>query len=288
MHSLNNFVAACVVWYKPSAVCSVVNNVLSYSDFVGKVYIVDNSDTDNSALADAISNAVYINLMTNTGIANALNVGLEKALTDGFEWCMTMDQDSRWEEKEIIKYLNHIPRLENSKIKNLFPKIFRPVSYSAIDILVRKVVKKNETYETIVQQDDRWITSGNIVNLKVWKSLGEFNKLLFIDEVDFDYCARYSETMYESLSCNDVILNHQIGNSQVLQIFGKKNPRLFYQIRNRIYIMRKYPKYAKKYSYNVYEIAKFTLKQILISGSLSEFVKRCKIARAAIRAAYQI
>ena len=286
-HSMT-LIAACVIWYNPRQVQGVLNNVLSYSDKVGKIYIIDNSESNNCELAAGIENSEYISLMRNTGIANALNVGLARALEDGYEWCMTMDQDSRWEKTEVDKYLSRLPQDDKSEIKNLFPSIRCPVKYSARGIMINKITHRKQEYEILRQQADRWICSGNVVNLKVWKKIGGFNAQLFIDEVDFDYCARYVKTPYKSLPCNDVVLDHQVGAGQKLKIFGLDNPRLFYQIRNRKYMMYRYPDYAEKYLYNKASLSKFIIKQILLSGSIKIVIERCKIAIDALKAAEKL
>ena len=111
MKNLN--LCAVVVLFNPQSLEKPVSNVNSYSKFLHKVYIVDNSECDNSNIAKEIQNAVYIPLKKNTGIANALNVGCELAIKDGFEFCMTMDQDSVWEETELKKYIEKISENKN-------------------------------------------------------------------------------------------------------------------------------------------------------------------------------
>ena len=68
----------------------------------------DNSFTDNSTLAAECLNSLYIPNRSNMGIAKATNIGCQKALSDGFKWIMTMDQDSSWDFEELNKYLKLI------------------------------------------------------------------------------------------------------------------------------------------------------------------------------------
>lgn len=51
---------------------------------------------------------IYIPLFENTGIARALNIGCEKALSDGFSWGMTMVQDSFWNLNQLKNYITEI------------------------------------------------------------------------------------------------------------------------------------------------------------------------------------
>lgn len=49
-------IVAVVVWYNPQK--NFVDNILSYSKYVSRVYIIDNSKNDNTVLAEKIENAV--------------------------------------------------------------------------------------------------------------------------------------------------------------------------------------------------------------------------------------
>lgn len=132
---------ALVVWFNPEKLENPLERIRSYSSFVEKVYIVDNSEKDNSFLASKIENAIYIPLMKNTGIAHALNVGLKKAIADGFEWCITMDQDSVWEKEEIQKYIK-IAEENKNEYQNFSPAIRGKFYPSLLGIIKRKLLHK--------------------------------------------------------------------------------------------------------------------------------------------------
>ena len=84
--------ASVVVFYNPSD--DNINNINAYKNIVDRVYVVDNSDDDIVRLKDD-KVIKYIKLGQNLGIAKALNVGAEHAIADGYEWLLTMDQDSK-------------------------------------------------------------------------------------------------------------------------------------------------------------------------------------------------
>ena len=265
MKNLN--LCAVVVWFNPQSLEKPVSNVNSYSKFLHKVYIVDNSECDNSNIAKEIQNAVYIPLKKNTGIANALNVGCELAIKDGFEFCMTMDQDSVWEETELKKYIEKISENKN-EFQNFSPVLKYSSLYSFTENLKHLLFHSKQKEFFDFQFSDRWITSGSVLNLNVWEELGKFNTELFIDEVDFDYCARFSERGFKNLCLSDVILNHNLGaQKKVLFInYGAHSDfRLYYQIRNLLYMCRVYPAYTYKYKYKYKcKLIKLTLKIILL------------------------
>lgn len=145
------------VWYNPDETC--LSNILTYSSFVETCYIIDNSDNDNSQLTNSINNAVYLPNLDNLGIAKALNIGCSNAIKDGFEWCVTMDQDSSWSNEQFEKYLCIVSSLTSDRCVSFVPNIS---------------VSKNSEEVIKVNKD---ITSGNIIKLSVWKKLVLFTNL---------------------------------------------------------------------------------------------------------------
>ena len=102
---------AVVVLYNP--VKNVLENIKTYSPVVNKVYVIDNSTNVDEELVKLIQkeikNLEYVSLNGNQGIAKALNVGLKKAIDDKADYCLTMDQDSKFptdEIENIKKYLD--------------------------------------------------------------------------------------------------------------------------------------------------------------------------------------
>lgn len=274
-------ICAVVVWFNSVRLKNIISDVDSYASKIGKVYIVDNSDSDNSSLAGQIKNAVYIPLLKNTGIANALNVGCERAIEDGFEWCMTMDQDSEWKSNELKKYLSVI-EANSTEFQNFSPTLKYDSPYSLTGNLKHKLScsEKKEFFD--YQFDDRWITSGSVMSLLVWEKLGKFNAELFIDEVDFDYCARFSQCGMKNLCCDNVFLNHKLGETKKFLFFNTgvhSDFRFYYQIRNCIYMKKKYPEYTRKYK-GRYSAIKQIVKTILLNPLKAiSYINQFRIAK---------
>jgi glycosyltransferase involved in cell wall biosynthesis len=56
----------------------------------------------------------------NLGIAKALNQGCKKALELNYDWALTMDQDSRWDDREdLLHYLDRTEKLFLYEDKNI-------------------------------------------------------------------------------------------------------------------------------------------------------------------------
>ena len=81
-----------VVLYNPDNIERVQSSLQSIFQQVNAVYVFDNSTKENNIIFSA--NTTYMTEHENKGIAYALNRIMEKAQSEGYEWLVTMDQDS--------------------------------------------------------------------------------------------------------------------------------------------------------------------------------------------------
>ena len=109
-----------------------MQNALSYAWYFDQIFIqifiVDNTEGDNSRIASQIPNAVYIPNGKNLGIAKALNQVIKAALSENakgrdYRWVMTMDQDSAWDHDQLEKYIRVCIKMsgEDAAIKSFSP-----------------------------------------------------------------------------------------------------------------------------------------------------------------------
>ena len=267
----HNF-CALAVWYNPTQ--DYVQNALSYASHFPQIFIVDNSEGDNSSLASQIPNAVYISNGKNLGIARALNQGIEAALSENskgrdYRWVMTMDQDSAWDKEQLEKYIALCIQQsgQDEAIKSFSPigRNVSSVNHSTLGLWKRKLYKliTRKEYKEKMQLGsvDRTLTSGNVIEIEAWQKVGRFDEVLFIDEVDHDFCYRLREAGFKILK-SEIVMQHQIqdgGKRTFLPYdFSKGSPmRLFYIFRNMFFVIKKYPWAAKQFHYkaNVLKLA---------------------------------
>lgn len=134
--------------------------------------------------------------MENQGIAKALNQLASEAQKGGFDWILTLDQDSVAPSniiEEFEKYTN-----------NLNTGMLCPV---ICDRNKGVVVEAKDNYKEI----DECITSGSLLNIKAWRKIGGFDESMFIDGVDFDICYRLRKNGYKILCIQSVVLLHELG-----------------------------------------------------------------------------
>lgn len=223
--------AGVVVLYNPGR--DVVENIKTYIEDLDVLYAIDNSSKNNS---DVISfeKIEYIPLMENKGIAEALNIAADKAINNGYKYLVTMDQDSKFHSnglREMKLFIENDIHRENVGIYSPFHKtaISDPVP--------------NEAYSSPLVI----MTSGNIINLNIYKKIEGFKSWMFIDCVDFEYGLNLRKHGYDIKRINTIFLEHELGNYEIKKIFGRKvicdnhGPlRRYYIVRNSFYLYDMY------------------------------------------------
>lgn len=223
--------AGVVVLYNPDQ--KVINNINSYIDELDALYLVDNSSADNSTLF-MNEKVEYIPLQKNTGIAHALNVGAKKAIDHNFHYLLTMDQDSMFE-KDALKNMKSIIDADDEKDQ---VGIYSPFHKTAIS---EPVPEELFTSPLVV------MTSGNIINLDIYKCVEGFKEWMFIDCVDFEYGLNVRKHRYTIKQINTVFLDHELGDYEIKHVFNKKifcdnhsALRRYYIVRNSFYLYDMY------------------------------------------------
>ena len=234
-------VAAIIVSYNPDS--NLFDSINLLLNQVEKVIIVDNGSKEKYVKYIKSINEDKIEIILNKenlGIATALNIGVRKALENGYEWILTMDQDSKASPdmvKKMFNVYNSINREERKDILSIFPNF--------VDERIQSIEENSNmnSYEYV----DADITSGNLLRKEVFEKVGFFDDSLFIDLVDTDFCMRLNEKNIKMIKVRDAILYHSLGESQsVKSIFGKFNTsnhsalRRYYMTRNRFYTWEKY------------------------------------------------
>ncbi len=239
-----NKVAAIIVSYNPDN--NLLDSVNLLINQVEKIIIVDNGSKDKNKKDINLIKDIdkqKINIVfneENLGIATALNIGVKQALKDGYDWILTMDQDSKASSNMIEKMLevyNNIDKNERDNILSIFPNF--------VDERVQSIEENSNmsSYEYV----DADITSGNLLKAEVFDKVGFFDDSLFIDLVDTDFCMRLNEKNIKMIKVRDAILYHSLGESQSVKSgflkFNTSNHsalRRYYMTRNRFYTWEKY------------------------------------------------
>ncbi|MEA2048180.1 MAG: glycosyltransferase [Campylobacterota bacterium] len=258
-------VAAVVLLYYPTK--EILLNLDTYKHHVNHLYIIDNSEKVQSILPQN-DTLVYSNHITllhdkeNIGVSKALNCALIEAKKTGFEWLLTMDQDSFFEENHMNEYLDHFKKCDRTNAGIISP-LHNP-----------KFVKSN--IQNFYSEEEVVMTSGNLVNITHALEVGGYNEDLFIDEVDHEFCFKLHKYGYRVLQDQTVSMNHSLGRPH--KDFSHINlyppQRLYYMLRNYFYLKKEYSKeHPYFFRQRDFYLLKFFIKQLIFSNDRIASIK---------------
>ncbi|GFO56565.1 glycosyl transferase [Geomonas sp. Red276] len=222
-------VAAVVVLYRPTQ--EVADNLRSYLGEVETLFVVDNSDDAAFAsIADSLgANVRYLPNHANLGIATALNRGAEKAREAGCDFLLTMDQDSKAEPGMIAEMIGCLETMDATQVGMLSPFHVTKSGHTPGSERCQEVMTP--------------MTSGCLLNLRAYETVGPFLDKLFIDFVDNEYCLRLRSRGYRVLRANGARLLHSVGETKKYGPFIATNHsplRRYYKTRNRFLVFTMY------------------------------------------------
>lgn len=207
------------------------------SMMVSRVIIYDNHSDNCETIRQLTALDSHCLLMEgdeNRGIAYALNALCQKAVDEGCDWILTLDQDSVIP-KGLLEEYNHYTDQDDLGI--ICPGI--------IDRNMGREYTRQTSGTEYIRQ---CITAGNLVRLEVWQKIGGYSEELFIDGVDFDFCMKMGEAGFKILRTNNVCLLQEVGHSRKIPLpfhhqmsaLNHSPQRLYYIARNYLYIGRRY------------------------------------------------
>jgi rhamnosyltransferase len=212
--------------------------ILGLSKQVEKIFVIDNTPSDESSTVSEIRYRIlnskeniqvdWFENGANIGQSSALNIGIKLAIDAGYQWGLTLDQDSivpeDYVETMCSGYNKFILGQNSYSIASITPLL----------VSIEQAYAPAETHSNsavfglggVEVQDDaqivkRAITSGNIVNLNVLLEIGLFDEGFFIDFVDTEFSLRLKKNKYDILRVNTAYLFHSIGNATEHKIFSK-------------------------------------------------------------------
>lgn len=223
-------IAGVVVLYYPN-IDELNQNINSYIDHIDLLMVVANSEIDETLLVKTNKIEIIKN-EKNLGIAKALNQAAEFARNRAFNWLLTMDQDSRFLDSFFFNAFNFTSK---SNVAIISPN--HDMTSSVKDLEPLEISEK----EVLV------MTSGNIINLDIWRDVGGFDEQLFIDEVDHDYCFKVKLNGAKILKFENIYLKHNLGVSKCVKILNIRKSiclhspvRSYYIFRNNLVIFKRY------------------------------------------------
>lgn len=194
-------VYAGIVTYNPE-LDRLRQSISAIAPQVGKVVVFDNG----SANVDDISSLLFefgkenelIRNCRNVGMASALNVLCQTAQSAQAEFILLLDQDSVVPEGFINSLIEY--------------------SGDDVGIVAPYIIDRNNVMnlpmDNVVESVKMAITSGSLVQLSAWESVGGYDENLFVDWVDHEFNDKLLLNGYRILRVQKAVLLHEIGKKE--------------------------------------------------------------------------
>jgi rhamnosyltransferase len=244
MSTVSERVCAIVITYNPvpHELMSLLNALIRQ---VEQVVIVDNASTNDirKLVASAFGNVIAVVAMSgNHGLAAAQNVGLRMAAKHGIPYAILFDQDSIPDACMVKKLLDCLVslRLGGENVAAVGPNYLGPGAspFRRFAGLTVKRCTCNSSDELVAV--DFLISSGCLIALDAYQTIGEMKEQFFIDQVDVEWGIRARQCGYRLVGVCGANMQHRIGD-KFRTIFGNAIPmhsplRHYYMVRNSVWL----------------------------------------------------
>ncbi|MBF0531741.1 MAG: glycosyltransferase [Candidatus Omnitrophica bacterium] len=209
-------VAAVVVTYYPEpSLPERLDTVLAQ---VKKVAVVDNTGDESAAgiLAQLHTRGCHIiKNPANAGIAAALNQGVDWAAGQGYEWILTLDDDTRVFDGLVAIYTAAL----QSELAGCRVGVMN-ARYLDVNTGTLGAEIPGKKY------DDQWaevkvmISSGSFFSIETYREAGRFQEEFFLDWFDHDFCIRVRRCGRKNFMYARPMLEHELGRKTAHRIPG--------------------------------------------------------------------
>jgi GT2 family glycosyltransferase len=226
---MNMIITSCIVLYRNdiNILQNAIRSILK-TDGIGKVFLVDNSPTDDLKIMVTDLRIEYIHSPANPGFGASHNVAIQKAMEIGSKYHFIVNPDIYFEGDVImsmVEYMANDSRIgmmmpqilnEDGTIQNL-PKLLP----SPFSILKRKIKKPVRFYQKFINQYELRqvpkdtiynapVLSGcfTLLNLDAIKKIGMYDDAFFMYFEDWDLSRRMHQ-QYKTIYFPQVSVVHE-------------------------------------------------------------------------------
>lgn len=239
--SITKGICGVVVTYHPPP--GFLSNLEALRSQVDEVIVVDNSEGDTSEsviLPIEKCGASVIRNGKNLGIASALNLGIKYAISRGFEWVATFDQDSMI----TADYFQTILSAHAAcPFRDRVPLIAPLLCYSQNESETNRKREPQSSFSLTRTA----MTSGSLIRTNIFAKEGFYDETFFMDYVDYEFCLRLWKHGWKLIRANQAHLLHRLGLPQTHSFLGLKVTikshsawRRYFIMRNRVIVFKRY------------------------------------------------
>ena len=253
---------AIIVSYEPNS--SLIRLYESIKNQVDEIVIIDNNsrNTESIHILKELENqniSVIYN-KENSGIATALNQGVNIKKKKKYKWILTLDQDSEFYQNTYNLLLESYESLKDKDITMIIaPKATERINTKKDEIKIngnKKIIWKDVILN---------LTSGSLIKAESFDKVGLFDDKLFIEQIDNDFCYRLIKNKYKIKIAQRINFIQEIGNAK--KIFGfivrnHNSKRKYYLSRNVTIMLKKY-----------FFVAPYTTIRYFLGGTIFVWIK---------------
>ena len=274
-----SMIAALITLFNPEE--SVYDNILTISEQVDKVYLCDNSSTNNGAAYEKIRNVESIFNGENLALSGAFNRVLKNKRNNwtNDDFVFFFDQDSSILPGHIQGLIAQYNQLEQNgyNIGCLGPIYFnRSTNQLAIPRIKKQITNDDFIVKSI-------ITSSLLCKYGKIEEIGFWNEEVFLDLADWDLCWRFIRAGMLCIETKIVVLNHAVVTGYKIvgpiRIAETAMIREYYQTRNYLYLLHK--NYVP-FKYKVAFVRNLTIRPALHYLFLDNGKERLRLVRKGI------
>jgi rhamnosyltransferase len=213
---------------------------------VPEAVIVDNGSSASyieqlNRIADTFPVHLILN-PCNLGLASALNAGVRWAASRGFQWALTLDQDTTVAPDMIETLTALVDCYSAPERLGVVGSNYRDKVNGA---LFREPIGTTNGFPG--REMPSVLTSGSLVSINVFQVIGGFRDDFFIDCVDHEYCFRARALGFHVVLTSKPAMEHGIGRLTGHRLLWRKvntsnhSPeRRYFTIRNMVILTREY------------------------------------------------
>ena len=227
----SNTICAIITTFRPDE--NLTRCVESVRRQVRRIVLIDDGDSQANVAKlhdwyETIEEVTILHQPKNLGIAAALNRGVEQARKQGYEWLLTLDDDSIPHGDMVGRLCWHLEQLQTQGRIGCLGMGWDREGVRVADARLPRWCEKRGI-----------ITSGSLFSLEAYDAVGGFREEFFIDCVDYDFCLRLRAQGYRIIQILECGFQHSLGVSKQHRLLGftidtySHDPqRLYYLCRN--------------------------------------------------------
>lgn len=188
-------------------------SVVSMSAFAGKFKILVYDNTPGCYPIEKLSTRCeYHASSTNKGLAEAYNYALHMAEKEGFEWLLTLDQDTEIPEGYLSRFSQRARQLSHDdRVAAIVPCVAdHGVVISPHTLFLGIANRVPGHFSGISKRETAAINSATIWRVSCIRAMGGFNPLFWLDYLDYWVCHTIHRMGKRIYVDSNFVINHEL------------------------------------------------------------------------------